>query len=37
MAKCVVKCPKSPCARGLLLVGLVAAAFFFFRKKKSAV
>jgi hypothetical protein len=34
MEKCPVKCPKSPCVRGLLLVGLIATAFYFFRKKK---
>jgi|LAHS01.1.fsa_nt_gb hypothetical protein len=34
MANCLTKCPKSPCVRGLLLVGLIASAFYFFRKKK---
>ncbi|CEF53485.1 hypothetical protein predicted by Glimmer/Critica [Acetobacter ghanensis] len=34
MANCPVKCPKSPCARGILALGLIAAVVYFFRKKK---
>lgn len=34
MPKCPVKCPKSPCLRGLLIAGLIASAVYFFRKKK---
>lgn len=34
MAKCLSKCLKSPCARGLLVVGLIATVVYFLRKKK---
>ncbi|ARW47313.1 hypothetical protein APT_02478 [Acetobacter pasteurianus NBRC 101655] len=35
MSKCAVKCPKSPCVRGLLVAGLIATVVYFLRKKKS--
>jgi hypothetical protein len=34
MADCPVKCSvKSPCVKGILALGLVAAVIFFFKKK----
>ena len=33
-AQDMAKCPKSPCARGILALGLIAAVVYFIRKKK---
>ncbi|MBB6457084.1 hypothetical protein HNR55_001672 [Acetobacter lovaniensis] len=30
----MAKCPKSPCARGILALGLIAVVVYFIRKKK---